>query len=92
MAFMALATGRDNGCRVLANLFTFFVAYQALTLTAFLWRTAVTRTRAWRARISGDICWRRRWACSLPAMIWTYALTGALDFRPGVFLAKKPMR
>lgn len=90
MAFMALATGATMAVAYSANLFTFFVAYQALTLTAF---PLVAHRGDEDARVAGRTFLATLLAASmglfLPAMIWTYALTGALDFRPGGVLGEE---
>ncbi len=88
MAFMALATAATMGVAFSANLFTFFVAYQALTLTVF---PLVAHRGDEEARRAGRTFLATLLAASmalfLPAMIWTYAITGALDFQPGGVLA-----
>ena len=86
---LALATGATMAVAYSANLFTFFVAYQALTLTAF---PLVAHRGDEDARVAGRTFLATLLAASmglfLPAMIWTYALTGALDFRPGGVLGE----
>lgn len=88
MAFMALATAATMAVAFSANLFTFFVAYQALTLTVF---PLVAHRGDEEARHAGRIFLATLLSASmglfLPAMIWTYAITGALDFQPGGVLA-----
>jgi len=84
MAFMALAAAGAMGVAFSANLFTFFVAYQALTLAAF---PLVAHRGDEEARAAGRTFLATLLAASmglfLPAMIWTYAITGALDFQAG---------
>lgn len=88
MAIMALATAATMAVAFSANLFTFFVAYQALTLAVF---PLVAHRGDEEARSAGRTFLATLLAASmalfLPAMIWTYAITGALDFQPGGVLA-----
>ena len=84
MAFMALAAAATMAVAFAANLFTLFVAYQALTLSVFplvAHRGDEEARRAGRAFLATLLT--ASMGLFLPAMIWTYALTGALDFRPG---------
>jgi multicomponent Na+:H+ antiporter subunit D len=71
-----------------ANLFSFFVAYQALTLAAF---PLVAHRGDAEARPAARrflaILLASSTGLFLPAMIWTYALAGTLEFRPGGVLA-----
>lgn len=88
MAFIALSSAAAMAVAFSANLFTFFVAYQALTLTAF---PLVAHRGDDEARPAGRIFLATLLASSmgffLPAMVWTYALTGALEFQAGGVLA-----
>lgn len=88
MAFLALAIAAAMGVAFSANLFSFFVAYQALILATFplvAHRGDDESRRAARTYLAtllaGSI------GLLLPAMVWTYALAGALDFRAGGVLA-----
>jgi len=84
MAFMALTSGATMAVAFSANLFSFFVAYQALALAAFplVGHRGDDETRpAARAFLATLLA--ASIALLLPAMIWTYALTGAQDFRTG---------
>lgn len=88
MAFMALAIAATMAVAFSANLFTFFVAYQALTLAVFplvAHRGDEESRRAGRTFLATLLT--ASMGLFLPAMIWTYALTGALDFQPGGVLA-----
>lgn len=88
MTFMAFATAATMAVAFSANLFTFFVAYQALTLAVF---PLVAHRGDEEARRAGRTFLATLLTASmglfLPAMIWTYALAGALDFQPGGVLA-----
>jgi multicomponent Na+:H+ antiporter subunit D len=88
MAFMAFAAAATMAVAFSANLFTLFVAYQALTLAVF---PLVAHRGDEDARRAGRTFLATLLTASmglfLPAMIWTYAITGALDFQPGGVLA-----
>jgi multicomponent Na+:H+ antiporter subunit D len=88
MAFIMLAAAAVMGVAFSANLFTFFVAYQALTLATF---PLVAHRGDDEARREGRIYLATLLMASaglfLPAMVWTYAISGALDFRQGGVLA-----
>lgn len=88
MAFTALSVAATMAVAFSANLFTFFVAYQALTLCVF---PLVAHRGDEEARRAGRIFLATLLTASmglfLPAMIWTYAIAGALDFQPGGVLA-----
>lgn len=84
MALCALSTAAAVAVALSANLFSFFVCYQALIMTAF---ALVGHDGDERARRSAGIVLATLLVSSivffLPAMVWTYALTGTLDFRAG---------
>ncbi len=84
MAFMALTMAAALGVALSANLFSLFIAYQALILAAF---PLVAHRGDESARAAGRTFLATLLACSivllLPAMIGVYALAGALDFQPG---------
>ena len=88
MAFMALAAASMMAVSFSANLFTFFVAYQALILCVF---PLVAHRGDEEARSASRVFLATLLAASmglfLPAMIWTYAIAGALDFQAGGVLA-----
>jgi len=88
MAFMALAIAATMAVAFSANLFTFFVAYQALTLAVF---PLVAHRGDEDARRDSRTFLATLLTASmglfLPAMIWTYAIAGALDFQPGGVLS-----
>ncbi len=88
MAYIALASAAAMGVAYSANLFTFFVAYQALTLATF---PLIAHGGDEEARRAARNYLATLLAASvgllLPAMVWTYAVAGALDFRPGGVLA-----
>lgn len=88
MAFLALATASALAVAFSANLFSFFVAYQALILTTF---PLVAHRGDEEARIAARVYLATLLAGAigllLPAMVWTYAIAGALDFQAGGVLA-----
>lgn len=90
MAFIALASAAMMGVCFSANLFSFFVAYQALTLATF---PLVAHRGDDEARKAARTYLATLLTASagffLPAMVWTYAIAGALDFRQGGVLAGK---
>jgi len=88
MAFMALAAAATMAVAFSANLFSFFVAYQVLTLAVFplvAHRGDEEARRAGRAFLATLLT--ASMGLFLPAMIWTYAIAGALEFQPGGVLA-----
>lgn len=88
LAFIALSMAGVCAVAFSANLFSFFVAYQALALTAF---PLVAHRGDDEARPAARAFLATLLASSigllLPAMIWTYAIAGALDFQAGGVLA-----
>lgn len=88
MAFIALAQAGAAAVAFSANLFTFFVAYQALTLATFPLVALGGDDDARRAaRTYLGTLLTASIGLFLPAMVWTYAVAGALDFQPGGVLA-----
>jgi multicomponent Na+:H+ antiporter subunit D len=88
LAFIALAMACVTAVAFSANLFSFFVAYQALALAAFplVAHRGDDESRP-AARAFLAILLASSMGLFLPAMIWTYAVAGALDFQPGGMLA-----
>ncbi|MEQ1489374.1 MAG: proton-conducting transporter membrane subunit [Terricaulis sp.] len=88
LAFIALAMAGVTAVAFSANLFSLFVAYQALALAAF---PLVAHRGDDEARPAARAFLATLLASSiglfLPAMIWTYAISGTLDFRVGGVLA-----
>jgi multicomponent Na+:H+ antiporter subunit D len=88
LGFIALSTAGVIAVSFSANLLSFFVAYQALSLAAF---PLVAHRGDEEARPAARAFLWTLLASSiglfLPAMIWTYAIAGALDFQPGGMLA-----
>ncbi|MEZ6024247.1 MAG: proton-conducting transporter membrane subunit [Hyphomonadaceae bacterium] len=84
MAFIALTTAASMAAAFSANLFTFFVAYQALILASF---PLVAHRGDEEARKSARTYLAVLLAASigllLPAMVWTYAIAGPHEFRAG---------
>lgn len=84
MAFLALAMGGAFAVAFSANLFTLFVSYQALTLAAYplvAHRGDEDASRAGRTHLA--VLLTAAIGLFLPAMVWTYAIAGVLDFQPG---------
>lgn len=88
MAFSALTTAGAMAVMFSANLFTFFVGYQALALAAFplVAHVGDDESRS-SARLFLAVLLGASIALLLPAMIWTYTLSGALEFQVGGVLA-----
>ncbi len=88
MAFSALTTAGAMAVMFSANLFSFFVAYQALALAAFplVAHVGDDESRS-SARLFLAVLLGASIALLLPAMIWTYTLSGALEFQVGGVLA-----
>jgi len=88
MAFTALSSSAAMAVAFSANLFTLFVALQALILAAF---PLVAHRGDEEARSAGRVFLATLLAASmaffLPAMVWTYALAGALEFQAGGVLS-----
>lgn len=88
LAFIALAMAGVTAIAFSTNLFTFFVSYQALALAAF---PLVAHRGDEEARPAARAFLATLLASSiglfLPAMIWTYAVAGTLEFRVGGVLA-----
>ncbi len=88
MAFIALSTAAAMGAAYSANLFTFFVCSQALTLTSFpLVAHAGDEESRKAARIYLGTLLTASIGLFLPAMVWTYAVAGTLEFKVGGVLA-----
>lgn len=88
MAFMALAIGATMAIAFSANLFSFFVGYQALILAVFplvAHRGDKDSTHAARSLLI--TLFVTSVGLLLPAMVWTYSAAGALDFQAGGVLA-----
>ncbi|MGD9967001.1 MAG: proton-conducting transporter membrane subunit [Hyphomonadaceae bacterium] len=88
LAFIALSMSAVAAVALSANLFSFFVAYQALTLATFplVAHRGDEESRP-AARSFLAILLASSTGLFLPAMIWTYALAGTLEFQPGGVLA-----
>lgn len=87
MAFIALTAGMGMAASLSANLFTLFVCFQALALASF---PLVAHGGDEAGRRASNIYLASLLVVSfglfLPAMIWTYALVGTLEFRTGGML------
>ena len=90
MACIALTLAAAMAAAFSVNLFSLFIAYQALILAAF---PLIAHRGDEEARTAGRTFLATLLATSiclvLPAMIWVYALAGAQDFRPGGILADR---
>lgn len=88
MAFLALAMGGAFAVAFSANLFTLFVSYQALTLAAYpLVAHRGDEDASRNGRVFLAVLLTAAIGLFLPAMVWTYAIAGVLDFQPGGVLA-----
>ncbi|HEY5596331.1 MAG TPA: proton-conducting transporter membrane subunit [Candidatus Bipolaricaulota bacterium] len=89
-AFFALAIAAAQGVALSGNLFTLFVCYEALTLTTY---PLVTHHRTAEARRSGRLYLGFLLGTSmgllLLAILWTWQLSGSLEFSAGGILAGK---
>jgi multicomponent Na+:H+ antiporter subunit D len=87
---IALSLGLAGATALSANLFTFLLCYQALVVASFPlvshYGGAETR-RAGRAYLG--VLLTSSIALLVPAMVWTHALAGRLDFVAGGLLAGK---
>lgn len=83
-ACYAIALGAAAGIAFSGNLLTLFIFYEVLTLSTY---PLVTHSGTDSARAGGRVYLFYLLASSigllLPAIIWTYAATGTLDFQPG---------
>ncbi|MEM7052954.1 MAG: monovalent cation/H+ antiporter subunit D family protein [Pseudomonadota bacterium] len=83
-AFFAIAICGAMGVAMAGNLLTLFIFYEVLTLSTW---PLVTHNRNEAAKKGGRVYLGILLATSigllLPAIIWTYAVTGTLDFTPG---------
>jgi len=86
----AIALSAVTGIAFAANLLTLFIFYEVLTLTTY---PLVTHKGDQKAVASGriylGILLGTSIALLLPAIIWTYQLTGTLAFTPGGILSGK---
>lgn len=86
----ALAIFATMGLAFAGNLLTLFLFYEILSLSTY---PLVTHKRSREAMRAGRIYLLTLIGSSmvllLPAMIWTYAIAGTLDFQAGGFLAGK---
>lgn len=82
--FFALAVAFTLGLAFSANLLTLFIFYEALTLSTY---PLVTHKGTEEARKGGRVYLGILLTTSilffLPAIVWTYATAGTLDFMPG---------
>ena len=83
-AFFAIAICGAMGVAMAGNLLTLFIFYEVLTLSTW---PLVTHNRNETAKKGGRVYLGILLATSigllLPAIIWTYSVSGTLDFTPG---------
>lgn len=88
----AIALAAVMGAAYADNLLTLFVAYEVLTLSTF---PLVTHAGTDKARLAGRVYLGLLMGASigllLPAIVWTYWLSGTLDFSPGGVLPVQDM-
>ena len=85
--FFAFAIASVMGVAFAGNLFTLFVFYEILSLTTFPLVTHAGTEKARRAgRVYLGILFTTSIAFQLLAIVWTYAITGTLDFQDGGIL------
>ncbi|MEE2979975.1 MAG: proton-conducting transporter membrane subunit [Pseudomonadota bacterium] len=86
--FFALSLSATIGIAFAANLFTLFIAYEALTLTTYpLVAHYGTPAAKAGARVYIGLLLSTSIGFLLVAIIWTWSLAGTLDFVPGGILA-----
>ena len=86
----AFAIAGALGVAFAANVFTLFLAYEAITLSTFPLVTHHGTEKAKRAgRMYLGILMGTSIALLLLAMVWTYSLAGTTEFSPGGILAGK---
>ncbi|MEX2359690.1 MAG: proton-conducting transporter membrane subunit [Gammaproteobacteria bacterium] len=86
-AFFALALAATIGIAFAANMFTLFLFYEALTLATYpLVTHAGTPAAKQGGRVYLGILLSTSIAFQLVAIIWTWSLTGTLDFTDGGIL------
>ncbi len=87
-AYFAIALGSTMGVAFAANLFTLFIFYEILTLSTF---PLVTHSGGDEARRAGrtylGLLLGTSIALQLLAILWTWTLSGTLDFKDGGILA-----
>lgn len=88
--FFAVAISSTLGLAFSSNLLTLFLFYEALTLLTFPLVTHSGSPEAKRAgRVYLGILMGTSIGLQLLAIIWTWSITGTLDFSPGGILAGK---
>ncbi|MFC1660422.1 monovalent cation/H+ antiporter subunit D family protein [Gemmatimonadota bacterium] len=86
--FFAIAISAAIGVAFSANLFTLFLFYEVLTLCTFPLVTHHGTEKAKRAgRVYLGVLLTTSIGLQLLAIVWTYSLTGTLDFREGGILS-----
>ncbi len=88
MAFAALALGATVGVALAANLFTFFVFYEALSIATFPLLAHRSNAGAGRAAAFYLVLMLAlAMGALLPAIIWTSVVAGTLEFAAGGLLS-----
>ncbi len=86
----AVALGSTMGVAFAKNLFTLFLFYEALTLSTYPLVTHKASAEAIRAgRIYLMLLLGSSMVLFLPAIVWTWAIAGTVDFAPGGVLGGK---
>lgn len=89
-ALFAVSLAATIGVAFAANLFTLFLFYEALTLSTYpLVAHRGDRKTLTSARVYLGVLLATSIGLFLPAIIWTYSLTGTGDFAVGGILANK---
>jgi multicomponent Na+:H+ antiporter subunit D len=89
MAFTALASLTATGVALASNLFTLFIFHQALILSSMpLAAHAGDAAGRRAARLYLTILYASSLGLLLPAIVWTYAITGELTFQAGGVLSQ----
>lgn len=88
--YFAIAIASTMGVAFAGNLFTLFIFYEVLTLSTYPLVTHSGTEEAKRGgRVYLGILLFTSMALLLPAMIWTWQLTGSTQFTPGGILSGK---
>lgn len=87
-ALIAFAIAATMGVAYAANLLTFFIASEALSIAAFLLIAHGGTPQARKAALAAlSALLTASFAFLLPAIVWTTAVSGGMDFKPGGLLA-----
>lgn len=88
--FFALAIASTQAIALAGNLLTLFIFYEVLSLCTYpLVAHEGTKKAVYGARIYLSVLMSASFVLFIPALLWTWHLTGTLDFTPGGILAGK---